>query len=233
MRRSNRRRWRRRSLGARASSLPAALAEVRDRRGEELPPGRGASRILDHELAPPLRLDQLLEGLRRLAGGGVEVEVDEAEVDRGEQKRVAELRAHVGGDLVAALGAELAEDAGLDREVETEVVDAEEHVALRVARVEDRATDELDRIACLEELDGGVVLVLELLDELVADVEGLVGDDRQRSSVVVAAGEDERREERKRGEERSVSAASALGEWSAGIRYLPGWPDRCLGVRSR
>ena len=79
------------------------------------------------------------------------------------------------------------EDVAVERAREEVVVDAEEHVALRVSGGQERPRDDLAGVARLEDPQREAALVLERLLHVVRDRERVVRDEHDLGGSLVAA----------------------------------------------
>ena len=153
-------------------------------------PGEDVAEFSVSEQPLVLGLDQIVEALRRrdlvlLEVGAVVVDADVAVVERGDAV-LGLVELELARDAVQALGLVRAEDALVQAAREQGVVDAEEHIALRVALGQDRLVDGLAGIAALEHLDLVAALLLERGQHRLGHVEGVVADERDGLGVRVA-----------------------------------------------
>ncbi len=171
---------------ARPVVAPAVLAVLGDRGHEERQAGRRRGGVLHDEQVAVRRI-----GERRQVGGRVEpvlvepgdvvVDAHVAEVDRG-GLGLGHEGAQLVGHGVDAVGLVGLEDVGVDRPRQERVVDAEHHVALRVARRQHRLGHHRAGVAGAQHLDGDAGVLAERGERVVERRVGLgeraVGDER-------------------------------------------------------
>ena len=79
------------------------------------------------------------------------------------------------------------EDVAVERTLEQVVVDAEQHVSLRVARGQERARYDLAGVARFQDLQSETALLLERLLHRGGDLERVVRDEHDLGRLVVAS----------------------------------------------